>query len=165
MFLENFVNELYSKMGILEPHQLNYRHISSRLGIKLFYWYEPSQALFLKECAYIFLNAHLTSEQKWQDFCHELGHVLLHAGNQRNLSSEFVKYQEAKANLFMYHACIPSFMLDQLNINDYASETINQVANLFCVEDSFAAKRLEQYINHKLRRICELKPSNQYETS
>lgn len=163
--MEDFVQEFYTKMGIFEPHQLNYERISSELGVKLFFWHEPSQALFLKERSYIFLNARLSKEQKWQDFCHELGHVLLHCGNQRRLPTDFIKYQEAKANLFMYHACMPSFMLDQLNINDYASETINQVANLFCVEDSFAAKRLEQYINHKLHRICELKPSNQYETS
>ena len=152
-------------MGIIEPHQLNYQDIISHLGIKLLYWYEPSQALFSKDRPYIFLNIHLSKQQKWQDFCHELGHVLLHAGNQRRLSAEFVKYQEAKANLFMYHACVPSFMLNKLEINDFSSETINLVADLFCVEGPFAAKRLEQYINHKLGTICELKPSNQYETS
>jgi len=164
-YMENFVKEFYTKLDILEPHQLDYKEISYKLGIKIFYWYEPSQALFLKQHSYIFLNAHLSKVQKWQDFCHELGHVLLHAGNQRRLSAEFVKYQEAKANLFMYHACVPSFMLDQLEINDYTSETINLVAGLFCVEGPFAARRLEQYINNKLHRMCEFKSSNQYEIS
>lgn len=152
-------------MEILEPHQLDYQHISAELGIKLFHWYEHSQALFLKDRPYIFLNVHQSNQQKWQDFCHELGHVLLHAGNQRRLSTAFVNYQEAKSNLFMYHACVPSFMLDQLDINDYTSETINLITELFCVEGPFAAKRLEQYINHKLCKVCESKLSNQYETS
>ena len=45
---EEFVKKLYTKLGILKPHHLNFRTIASQLGIHLFYWVDKSQALFLK---------------------------------------------------------------------------------------------------------------------
>ena len=59
------------------------------------------------------------------------------------------KYQEYKANSFMYHACIPTFMLNELSINDYSSSTVLKVSKLFQVEYDFALKRLTQYIQNK----------------
>lgn len=151
-YMEDFVHELYTRMDILEPHQLSYQNISTNLGIRVLHWYESSQALFFNNQSYIFLNTYLSEEQKWQDFCHELGHVLLHAGNQKKLSKEFIRYQEEKANLFMYHACIPSFMLNHLKICDATYETIKMIRELFCVEENFAKKRLERYLNNLFYR-------------
>lgn len=47
---EDFVKELYLKIGINQPHQLNYKTIASALGIRVFpaTYDGPSQALFLK---------------------------------------------------------------------------------------------------------------------
>lgn len=147
---EDFVKELYTKIGILEPQQLQFQFIASRLGINVFYWPEPSQALFLKDYAYIFLNENVTDQKKWQEFCHELGHVLLHAGNQCQISPSFREYQESKANHFMYHACVPFFMLDELQINDYTNESVLLVQQQFNVEKEFAVHRLTQYLNKRL---------------
>lgn len=147
--LEEFIQKFYSNMGIFTPQQLHFQEVASKLGINVYYWPNTSQALFMKNIAYIFLNEHLNERQKWQDFNHELAHVLLHAGNQNNITESFRKYQEHKANHFMYHACVPTFMLDTLNIKDYTYNTILMVQNLFNVEYVFATKRLEQYINNK----------------
>jgi Zn-dependent peptidase ImmA (M78 family) len=73
-----------------------------------FFLPDKGQALFLKENAYRFLNEQLTHQQQWQDFCHELAHILLHTGHQGRMFSLFHEYQENKANHFMYHACVPS---------------------------------------------------------
>lgn len=147
---EDFVKEFYTSIDIFEPLQLNFKIISARLGIRLFYWNEPSQALFLNNFPYIFLNALSTEQAMWQDFCHELAHILFHVGNQRLMSKSFREYQETKANSFMYHACIPTFMLEQLQINDYTYESIKLVQRLFNVEKAFAVHRLTQYLNKKL---------------
>ncbi|MFY3790811.1 ImmA/IrrE family metallo-endopeptidase [Ureibacillus sp. MALMAid1270] len=77
-YTEDFVKELYYRIGILRPQKLDFGVISYKMGIDVFYWNKPSQALFLNEFAWIFLNNHLSPQQIWQDFCHELGHVLLH---------------------------------------------------------------------------------------
>ena len=46
---EDFVKDLYLKIGIYQPHQLNYKTIAEALGIKVFPapYDGPSQALFL----------------------------------------------------------------------------------------------------------------------
>ena len=146
---EDFIKKLYNRMGILVPQQITFKTIAIRLGIQLFYWSDTSQALFLKEKAYIIINEQLSSQQQWQDFCHELAHVLLHSGHQGHMSPLFREYQENKANNFMYHACIPSFMLDELEQSDADALTIQYVQQLFNVEYDFALKRLEQYISNK----------------
>nr|WP_245405996.1 ImmA/IrrE family metallo-endopeptidase [Lysinibacillus fusiformis] len=51
----------------------------------MFCWEDSSQALFSKNNSFIFLKEQLTSPQQWQDFCHELGQVLLHTGNQQRM--------------------------------------------------------------------------------
>lgn len=147
--VEDFVKKFYSKIGIVEPQQLDFQTIAERLGIHVFYWTKPSEALFLKNYAYIFLNENLTEQQKWQDFCHEVAHVLLHAGNQSSMSPLFRDYQEWKANNFMYHACMPTFMLDQVKVKDYTPQTVIQLSVIFHVEYEFALKRLKQYIQNK----------------
>lgn len=144
---ENFIKDLFNKMDITKPNHLNISNISIKLRIQIFYWKDVSQALFLKEKAYIFLNNQLTPPQQWQDFCHELGHVLLHTGNQQRMYPLFREYQEYKANNFMYHACVPSFMLDELEPSEL---TVENVQRLFNVEYDFAFKRLEQYRSKKL---------------
>lgn len=144
---EDFIQKLYTRIGIIEPQQMDFQSIALHLGTKVFYWQDKSQALFLKNQAYIFINEELTNQQQWQDFCHELGHVLLHTGNQQRMYPLFREYQEYKANNFMYHACVPSFMLDEL---DPSELTVKNVQRLFNVEYDFAFKRLEQYRSKKL---------------
>ncbi|AVK86030.1 ImmA/IrrE family metallo-endopeptidase [Lysinibacillus sp. B2A1] len=147
---EDFVKDLYLKIGIYQPQQLNYRTIANALGIRVFPapYDGPSQALFAKNIPFIFLGRHLTPQQTWQDFCHELNHILQHTGNQSYMRSTWIDYQEKKANTFMYHACIPTFMLDELIVND-SSLTINELQLIFNVEYEFAEKRLTQYFNNK----------------
>lgn len=142
--LEDYVKNLYLKIGITKPQELSFQTISEALGIQVFYWPDASQALFTCGKAFIFLNNSLSPQQQWQDYCHEVAHVLLHVGNQRHICESFRAYQEARANQFMYHAAIPTFMLDQLAVTNVA-----EVQRIFNVEYDFALKRLEQYINNK----------------
>ncbi|MED4699653.1 ImmA/IrrE family metallo-endopeptidase [Lysinibacillus capsici] len=147
---EDFVKDLYLKIGIYQPYQLNYKTIANALGIRVFLapYDGPSQALFAKNIPFIFLAKHLTPPQAWQDFCHELNHILQHTGNQNYMQSTWIEYQEKKADTFMYHACMPTFMLDELVGND-PSLTIKDLQLIFNVEYDFAVKRLTQYFNNK----------------
>lgn len=153
---EDFVKELYTRMGILEPNQLDYMYIANELGIKVFpapYENGPSQALFAREIPFIFLAQNLTYAQKWQDFCHELCHVLQHTGNQSKMPASWIEYQENKANNFMYHACIPTFMLDELEIFRDDAISVLYIQSHFNVEYDFAEKRIEQYISNKYNML------------
>lgn len=146
---EDFVEDLYLKIGIKTPQDLKFQTISEGLAIRSFYWPEPCQALFLQHQGFIFLNEQLSPQQKWQNFCHELAHILLHTGNQCRMPESFRTYQEAKANQFMYHAAVPSFMLDKLNLYECDAGTVYEVQIQFNVEYEFALQRLRQYINNK----------------
>ncbi|WP_107951339.1 ImmA/IrrE family metallo-endopeptidase [Lysinibacillus parviboronicapiens] len=146
---EEYIKTLYNHIGIFTPQELNFHTIAERLRINTFFWSESSQALFTGNTGLLFLNESLTPQQQWQDFCHELCHVLLHTGHQGRMSPLFREYQENKANNFMYHACIPSFMLDELEQSDSSALTVHHVQQLFNVEYDFAVKRLEQYISNK----------------
>lgn len=144
--LEEYVKELYLNIGITKPQQLGFQRISEALNIQVFYWSDASQALFTGNKSFILLNELLSPQQQWQDHCHELGHILLHVGNQRQMRESFREYQEMKANQFMYHAAMPTFMLQQLPL-----ETMNlqQIADLFGVEIDFAHQRLSNYLERQ----------------
>ncbi len=147
--LEDYIKDFYTRIGITTPTLLDFREIAEKLGIKVFYWPDTSQALFAEEKPFIFLDESLTQQQQWQDFCHELAHVLLHSGDQFYMYTLFREYQEYKANNFMYHACMPTFMLDELQLYDYLPQTVVKLQELFNVEYEFALKRLTQYLNKR----------------
>lgn len=148
--LEDYIKDLYTKIGVITPALLDFRVIAKSVGIKVFYWSDGSQALFASGKPFIFLNKSCSKQQQWQEFCHELSHVLLHTGDQFYMSPLFREYQENKANNFMYHACMPTFMLDELGLNDSTRSTVIHLQKLFNVEYEFALKRLTQYLNNKI---------------
>lgn len=95
------------------------------------------------------LDETLSPQQQWQDFTHELAHVLLHTGRQSRLPQTSIEYQEMKANHFMYHAAMPTFMLEQLGVNSFSDMTIRNLQTSFNVEYKFPMKRLQQYLNKR----------------
>ncbi|KOY81504.1 hypothetical protein ADM90_19560 [Lysinibacillus macroides] len=143
--LEDYVQQFYTRLGITDPTLLQFEEMALRMGLKVFYWSEKSQALFIDGRYYIFLNENQSPKQQWQDFCHELSHVLLHTGDQFHMYPLFREYQEFKANHFMYHACMPTFMMDDLKLNYSAPQVIRELQEIFNVEYEFASKRLLQY--------------------
>ena len=148
--LEDYIKDFYKKIGISTPALLDFKVIAIRVGIKVFYWPDSSQALFAKEKPFIFLNESLSKQQQWQEFGHELSHVLLHTGDQFFMSPLFREYQENKANNFMHHVCMPTFMLDELQLYDCTPQTVIKLQELFNVEYEFALKRLTQYLNNRI---------------
>ncbi|MEA0552923.1 ImmA/IrrE family metallo-endopeptidase [Lysinibacillus irui] len=148
--LEDYVQQFYTRLGITDPTLLHVEEVAFRMGLKFFYWPDKSQALFINGRHYIFLNENQSPQQQWQDFCHELSHVLFHSGDQFHMYPLFREYQEFKANNFMYHACIPTFMLEALSIHDHTEQTIKQVMQNFNVEYDFAYRRLTQYNNKQI---------------
>ena len=147
--LEDYIESFYLQMKIDDPTSLDMKAIARQLDIKLFYWEEKSQAIIYNNMSVIFIDNRISSEKQWQEFNHELCHVLIHTGDQLIMPPLFREYQEFKANNFMYHACVPTFMLEELNICDSTAVTISWIQKLFNVEHEFAKTRLENYLNQK----------------
>lgn len=147
--IEDYVKRLYHDMGVSEPNQIDMKAIASCLDIKLRFWEFSNQALMRKEETMIFLNENLNSQERWQEFAHELCHVLQDEGYQLNLPKSFVLYQEVKADNFMYHFCVPTFMLEQYQLANYFNieDGVPIIARDFNVTEEFARKRLIHYRN------------------
>ncbi|WP_141905936.1 ImmA/IrrE family metallo-endopeptidase [Lysinibacillus sp. Y5S-8] len=161
-YTEDFIESLYTKLEILLPHQLDVNEIAYKLGILVYFWDNPSQVLFLGDQAYIFLDQNLSPKQLWQDFCHELCHVLFHSGSQEKMPYSWIEYQEWKANNFMVQACVPTFMLNKINLPESEDKAIQLIQELFNVEWDFAYKRLAQYKNNRFMHELDAKAAKMY---
>jgi len=144
---ELYVKRFYQSINIYHPYQLTINEIAEKLNLSIIYWPYSSEITLYKGVYKMFINEHLNDQQQWQVFGHEIGHFLLHEGNQANMYNLFLNYQESQADHFSYHFCVPTFMLNDLKV-----VTINNVMNLFNVEFDFALRRLEMYKNKCLSR-------------
>ncbi|ALX49705.1 terminase [Lentibacillus amyloliquefaciens] len=132
--LEDFITNLYSKLQIHEPYQLDMFTIAKKLNIDIVY----RKTSFRLGNDIVLIKS--TKQKEWQNFGHELEHSLQHVGQQLNMHYLFRDLQEYQARRFAYHFCVPTFMLQQYN-----DLTVCDVMNLFNVEYGFALKRLEMY--------------------
>lgn len=147
--MEEYIKKMYNTIGIYCPHQLDMESIAARLGTTLVYL--PYGSMTFENA--ILIDDRLTSNQQWQEFGHELCHVEWHDGNQRVLPSSFLEYQEWKASNFAYHACVPTFMLDGMDLSANERKAVWTIQETFHVEREFAEKRLHQYISNKSANI------------
>ncbi|OLN21931.1 hypothetical protein BTO30_12050 [Domibacillus antri] len=143
--LEDFIETFYTSIGIQDPNELGIERIAARMGVIVDYVDGVSKCFKIECCSVILLNQHLSPHAQWQEFAHELCHLLLHAGNQHALPSAFLELQERQANNFALHFCIPSFMLERINLPFQKQAAILVISEIFGVEPSFAALRFEQY--------------------
>lgn len=140
--LEDYIFNLYKEIGITTPEQIKLAEIAQKIGIKIHY-----SNYSLRYDNYIVIKQS-TKQKEWQDFGHEVCHYLIHEGNHLNMFPMFRDFQEWQANLFAYHFCVPTFMLDRVKV-----KTIYDIIDLFNVESPFAEKRLELYQNKLYRRM------------
>lgn len=147
--LEDYVKELYQRAGIMESYQLDMLDIAEKLNVWIHLMDMESQAIDRNGLHSIVIDRRLSPAQQWQDFGHELCHVLRHAGNQLRSPIGFIKYQETQAEQFAQHFCIPSFMLSEFGLPKTKVEAIVLFCDTFNVTPSFASERL---VNH-LRKL------------
>jgi len=148
--LEESIRALYLQLGISSVDRLNPETVASGLGIWLHYAPVSSRALDRSGLQTIILDSRLTKEEQWEEFGHELCHLLLHAGNQLRLSEDAIRFQEHKADNFAYHFCVPTFLLQEFHLPPQLSEAAAILASAFGVTASFARERLKRYYRRLL---------------
>ncbi|MBP2079629.1 ImmA/IrrE family metallo-endopeptidase [Oceanobacillus polygoni] len=145
--LEDAIKKFYNQLNIHNPSQLDMREIAKSLNI-------PIHFLPIHSRTYngeIIIDSRLPPEIQWEDFGHELCHILLQYGNQIiNINTLFLEYQEWKANNFALHFCVPTFMLQKYKISTI-NEGIYIIKNKFNVTDEIAKKRLNHYRNQLIQ--------------
>ncbi|TVY01330.1 ImmA/IrrE family metallo-endopeptidase [Cohnella terricola] len=151
--LEQWIDHLWLKSGIHAPSQLNVEEVASRLGIWVHFMQETSRALEYMGMRSILVDQRLEREAQWEDFLHELCHVLRHAGNQTVMPKLFCEGQEAEANRFVLYASMPFYMLRHLKLPERIDEASEVISFQFGVTFELARKRLEQIQRRTLAAI------------
>ncbi|WP_425388513.1 ImmA/IrrE family metallo-endopeptidase [Domibacillus robiginosus] len=108
----------------------------------------PSKGIEVGAHPIIMLNNTLPSSLQWQEFAHEIAHILRHSGNQYLLPYDFRVLQEWQAGHFALYFCIPGFMLQDIDLPHLKQEATLKVMEVFHVTPTFASARLDQWFNH-----------------
>jgi len=150
--IEDIIQAIYFSLDVRRIEDLNIPLFMSRVSeyfnIQLHYYDSCSEANTLGGDFHIFINQNQCIQRQWQDFAHELGHILEHEGYQWGIPGLFRHYQEGQAKKFAHHFCVPSFMLRQFN-----EIVVSEIVQLFKVEYSFALERLEMHKNALMEGI------------
>lgn len=154
------VCQLYRQHEITELSDLSPFNVSEKLDIELHLYDEKSEALLYEGKKYIFLNENLDGKEMWRQYCHELGHLMLHRGNQMTFSTcvlnSFISFQEVKADNFALYACAPTHILDKHEV--YKMDLYSACRFLECeckLENHYAKRRLYDY-----ERLCKTREWN-----
>ena len=143
--LEDYIQHLYQSLSIIVPEQIDMMEIAKKLNIWLYFAPFGSHAMERNQIANLVIDNRISQPEQWEDFGHEICHILLHSGNQLLMSKMFLDYQEAKAQNFAMHFCIPTFMLQRLSLPSTRSEAIYLLSTTFNVTAELANKRLIHY--------------------
>jgi Zn-dependent peptidase ImmA (M78 family) len=143
--LEDWIKEFFYKIDIYHPRQLDFLDIAARLGISVEFQ-KFSSRVYKGE---IIIDERISPAEQWEDFSHELCHILRQEGNQLVMSDTLLLIQEAKAENFSLHFCVPTFMLLNYEISNYLNinDGIPFVVEKFNVTKEFAKKRLIHFRN------------------
>lgn len=144
---ELFIKNLYESLNITEPEQLTIENISEKLNLEVHYWEYGTRLTEYIGQFKMFINENVSEQKQWQEFGHEMCHYSWHYESQQYIRESFAAYQEQKANYFAYHFCVPSFMLEQINM-----VTVYKIVNLFNVNIDFAIRRLDMHENKMMTK-------------
>lgn len=150
---EQWTEQLWHQAGIRSVEQLNIDEVADRLGIWVHYVSGTSHALEYRGMRSIIVDKRLGEREQWEDFLHELCHVLRHAGNQTMMPKSFCEGQEAEANRFVLYAAMPASMMVGAKLPDRINEASEWLAQRFGVTFSLAHKRLEQIQRRIFERV------------
>lgn len=140
--MEKWIEELYCRIGIVTPSEMDIHIIADNLGIEVVY--EKCMPFSDGNKKVIFLNKRDKDSVSRLVFFHELCHLLRHVGDQRLMSPLFREGQEIEADHFAMYASIPFFMLRGLEIPERHDLAVQFIADIFKVPKPFAKKRLSQ---------------------
>ncbi|OFD89275.1 hypothetical protein BWGOE13_38660 [Bacillus mycoides] len=154
-YIEDYIKNLYHSLFIFVPEKIDMIQIAQNLNIWLHFAPLGSRAICRNNLPSIIIDNRKPHYHQWEDFGHELCHILFHEGNQLHIPKTFLDYQEAKANNFMLHFCIPTFMLRQLELPNTKLEAIHLIVETFNVSFETAHKRLLYYENQLLANYLQ----------
>lgn len=140
--LEDWVTNLYIKLNIFLPQDINEDYIASEQRIFL---HRKKMASFYQIAGRyrgITIDSRESKIKQREIFFHELCHVLRHSGNQGMMNKAFRELQEWDTKHFTKYAAIPHHMIQYIPTND--QNVIEHMVNMFKVTPELCEERLMQ---------------------
>jgi Zn-dependent peptidase ImmA (M78 family) len=153
--LEQWIEALYEKLEITAPEQLQIAELAGKLNIWVYFMDMGSMTIEKQGVFSVNIDRRLSGNEQWEDFLHELCHVLRHSGNQLVMPTPYMDWQEQDAAHFQLYAAIPMFMVRRLKLPEHQSEMIELLAEEFHVTHRLAAVRLEQIQRRVLQGLLD----------
>ncbi|GIN88521.1 hypothetical protein J6TS2_49070 [Heyndrickxia sporothermodurans] len=135
---------MITSIDIRFPSNLKRKLIAKAFDIDYETHFAPAYSSIEYGEAFIVTDKRVSHEKQNEQFFHELGHILLHEGNQNSMVEMFRDKQEWDAHLFTIFAAIPYHMID-FNVEN----TVRSLQERFNVSYSIAKKRFND-IQQKL---------------
>ncbi|OCT11004.1 hypothetical protein A8709_04690 [Paenibacillus pectinilyticus] len=153
--LEQWVEALYLQHDIASPAQLSMTNLAAKLHIWIYTMDMNSMAIEKNGLFSINVDRRLSAKEQWEDFLHELCHVLRHSGNQMVMPDRYVDWQEQDASAFQLYAAMPVSMLKKLSLPEQKNEMVTFLAEEFQVTYRLASERIEQIQRRVLQGILD----------
>ena len=137
MVVNDFVDQ-----HVEDRHDLSIEHIAHVLDIKI--GINENMNCYIKyEGVDIILLVRNDPFFMWQAFCHELGHMVLHATKQSCTHRMFNDYQEGQADKFAILLMMPEKLIRKHRLYD-----AQKIACYFNVTTEMALKRVDMLIDY-----------------
>ncbi|AOL98477.1 uncharacterized protein BS16045_02761 [Bacillus subtilis] len=98
--LEDWIENLYRKIDITEPEQINFERIAEALDIRLSFKPVTSFALKHSGIYNICLDSRKSRIELWYDFAHEFCHIYRHEGDKKNNACNLDRLFRVAVQLF-----------------------------------------------------------------
>lgn len=140
MRIEEKVNELVD-LCIIDADHLSVEHLAYMFDVHILYNHQSNFYTKKKNVEIIGLKFD-KSYKMFEAFCHEAGHMFLHATHQRDMPQSFNQMQEAEADKFQILLMMP----EKLIVQNEWYDAIDLMTH-FNVSEDVAIKRLEMLKN------------------
>jgi hypothetical protein len=137
MIYENFVNQELLKRGINSIEKLNIKELANAFDINVYYWNCGTQ-LISEEELYCIIDCKKDPILQYEEFLHELGHLIYMTSIENVIDLRGWKYLEGKVNYLVPYIAIPKFALNELKL----CTTVYEASELFNITPKLVGKRL-----------------------
>jgi hypothetical protein len=138
--LEDWISNLYVRLKILQPRQINEDYIAHVYNIFIHRKPIPSDHKVIGRYRGITIDTRKPNDIQREIFFHELCHILRHAGVQSMMPEAFRQLQEWDSRNFVRYAAIPHHMLKFVDLGDpYA---VDIMTSMFKVTPELCEERL-----------------------
>lgn len=141
MRIEQKVNDIVD-LSILDVHDLNIEHLAYMFDVHILYNHQSN--FYVQKAGVDIIGLKFDKRHEmFKAFCHEAGHMFLHATHQHNMPRSYNEYQEAEAEKFGLLLQMPEKLITKNRLYQ-----VTDLMAYFGVCEDVALKRIDMLVNH-----------------